>query len=129
MLTTDLARNKCPACLSDSKETDSIAVISPWVVELGGDSKATLTSYLTCSNCRSGWFAHGYSEIAFKAMYEDYRGDKYFRIRNSWEPTYTRALNEDLTSGPAWLESRKKQIIKALSEAGVKFSEMALHNL
>ena len=116
--------NSCPACGQRSYKLGSWAVISPWVLELSGEAKSITTEYRVCSFCKSSWFNHSFSPKILDSLYRSYRGEEYFRIRNSWEPTYTKQLNSELNSGVEWLDGRRAQITKSLESAGLKPTEM-----
>ena len=52
------------------------------------------------------------------SLYKAYRGNEYFEVRNSWEPSYTAELNLGLNHGEEWLSSRRTQIEKSIVDAG-----------
>jgi hypothetical protein len=109
---------ECPACSSVNEGKGTSAVISPWVTELAQISEVLIPAYKICKDCQSGWFTIAYTDKILEALYHSYRGDEYFRVRNSWEPSYTRELNAGLNSGEAWLNGRRAQIEKSLVDAG-----------
>lgn len=112
--------NHCPACSVDSRVEKSFAVVSPWVVEISKRHGTLLTKYTICATCNTGWFDISYSDHVLASLYRAYRGESYFKIRNSWEPTYTKALNANLNNGQKWLEGRTRQILNALESAGLE---------
>jgi hypothetical protein len=81
--------------------------------------------YKVCKDCATGWFSIAYPDFVMDALYRTYRGDSYFQIRNSWEPTYTSELNSGLNNGKAWLQGRRSQIEKSLSDAGLSMKSMS----
>lgn len=123
-LEKDPRSSNCPACGMQNLEFGSAAIVSPWVVELSRETKIVAPKYKFCSYCGSSWFDRGYSDQVLSSLYKSYRGDDYFRIRNGWEPTYTKALNSDLNNGRDWLQGRQLQITQSLLEAGVDSSNM-----
>jgi len=114
----------CPACSESSPTSTSIAIVSPWVAELTQTSTVDTLKYLICSSCGTGWFATWYTENMLDALYKSYRGEKYFKVRNSWEPSYTAGLNSGLNHGEKWLDGRRKQIEKSIVDAGFDPSAM-----
>jgi hypothetical protein len=96
--TTLESRTCCPACQSPNKQSTVIALTAPWIRELANYSLPT-TEYNTCANCGTGWVSLLYSTHHLDRIYSDYRGKNYFAIRNAWEPSYTRALNESMDVG------------------------------
>jgi len=123
-LEKDPRSTNCPACGKHNLERGSAAIVSPWVVELAGEKKILAPKYKFCEYCESSWFDRGYAGKVLDSLYKSYRGDEYFRIRNSWEPTYTKNLNSGLNSGIEWLEGRRIQIINSLEAAGADTSKM-----
>jgi hypothetical protein len=109
---------ECPACTENTTTKSSIAIVSPWVAELSETSNIKTPKYFVCSSCGTGWFAIWYSDNVLDALYKAYRGDEYFKVRNSWEPSYTTELNSGLNHGEMWLDGRRKQIEKSIVDAG-----------
>jgi hypothetical protein len=101
-----------------------MAVISPWVVEISEGRGTLVTKYIICELCSTGWFDVLYSDHVLESLYKAYRGESYFKIRNSWEPTYTKALNSNLNNGQKWLQGRTRQILNALEDARLEPSKM-----
>jgi hypothetical protein len=85
------ARN-CPSCGHKKYEKTALAVVSPWIRELGVTNKI-LSRYFTCAICGSGWMGLRYSEAGMRALYKDYRGPRYTEIRNKWEGWYGASYN------------------------------------
>ena len=115
----------CPACGTQNLEKGSASVISPWVRDLANMKQLGPPAYKVCPSCGTGWFGITYSEEILGALYSAYRGETYFRVRNSWEPSYTSALNEGLNLGEDWLDGRRAQIIDSLTNAGCRPNEMS----
>jgi hypothetical protein len=108
----------CPACGMKNSSKGTAAVVSPWVVELSQAENLTNPRYKICMHCNSSWFNKSYSQAVLDSLYSAYRGEEYFRIRNSWEPTYTENLNSGLNGGEEWLSGRRRQILESLESAG-----------
>ena len=123
-LEKDPRSQKCPACGNENLERGSAAIVSPWIVELAGEKKLPAPKYKICVQCETSWFNRSYTEEVLDSLYKTYRGDKYFKVRNSWEPTYTRKLNSGLNNGQEWLEGRRTQILRSLDDAGAETSKM-----
>jgi hypothetical protein len=114
----------CPACGNKNLGKGTAAVISPWVLELSKERHIPNPRYKICTYCSSSWFNKSYSQTVLDSLYIAYRGKEYFRIRNSWEPTYTENLNSGLDSGEEWLNGRRRQILESLESAGADPSNM-----
>lgn len=117
-LEKDPRSQMCPACGNKNLERGSAAIVSPWIVELAGERQLPAPEYKFCVQCETSWFSRGYTEEVLDSLYKTYRGDKYFKVRNSWEPTYTKKLNSGLNNGEEWLEGRRTQILNSLEDAG-----------
>ena len=114
----------CPACGNKNLETGTAAVVSPWVLELSKIKSIPNPRYKICARCNSSWFNKSYSQTVLDSLYSAYRGKEYFRIRNSWEPTYTEKLNSGLNGGEEWLNGRRRQILESLESAGADPTNM-----
>jgi len=93
--TRDMAQiMSCPICNSEKgSKFLGYAVISPWIRKLIA-CKATRSSLFNCLWCRNSWFTYRYSFSEMESIYSDYRGNKYLRIRNEWEPWYNENYND-----------------------------------
>lgn len=108
-------RDPCVACQS-STIFGGWAVISPWIRELAEVKQRT--SVLTlCPVCGSGQFSYRYTDVEMAKIYENYRLEPYFRVRNKWEPTYTNDLNTGIGSHPQALLSRQAIVRTFLQHA------------
>lgn len=114
----------CPACGNKNLGAGTAAVVSPWVLELSKEKHTPNPRYKICTYCNSSWFNKSYSQTVLESLYSAYRGKEYFRIRNSWEPTYTEKLNSGLNSGEDWLNGRRRQILESLESAGADLFNM-----
>jgi hypothetical protein len=106
--------NRCPICNGTAK-TVRRAFISPWVRNLGGIHQRR-SKYCLCSSCESGFFDYRYSAAEMEGIYSDYRGARYLRARQEWEPSYTRSLNDSLGSSNEVLHLRHQFVLSALPE-------------
>jgi len=84
-----------------------MALIAPWIRQLTG-ARSTLTRYRICNTCGLGWSSIKYTERELENLYSHYRKQKYFQIRNSWEPSYTEALNEALDGNLDFQRTRRE---------------------
>jgi hypothetical protein len=117
-------RTNCPACGTNDTNGVCLAIISPWVRELTGvEERSTL--YSLCDGCCTGYVALTYSENELSLLYGSYRGSRYQKVRQSWEPSYTMGLNESLDYGQGSLQHRREQLTKIVESAVVGFSSNA----
>jgi hypothetical protein len=105
--------NRCPICNGTAK-TVRRAFISPWVRNLGGIHQRR-SQYCLCSKCESGFFDYRYSAAEMEGIYSDYRGARYLRARQEWEPSYTHDLNDSLGNCQKVLDTRHQLVLSALA--------------
>ncbi len=82
-------------------------VVSPWIRKLG--IRKNISKYFYCQECSLGFFNYRYNPQEMFLIYNLYRGDKYLKIRSSWEPWYTKEFNET-HDGQSYINSRKKYL-------------------
>lgn len=102
-------RTSCPACGSTKYKKSFLALLAPWVRQLGSVSRRS-TKYFICSSCGSGWVDLVYSDANITRIYTDYRGDKYFKTRNKWEKRYTKKFNYEIDKDPEIMLLRRKSL-------------------
>ena len=117
-------RSQCPACSETRTTISGVAAISPWVLELAHKSGPSTTTFRECPRCFSSWFSILYEDSILRGLYSEYRGANYFKVRNAWEPTYTKKLNKGLDSSASWMTTRKQQIMDSLNKFGVQTESM-----
>ena len=105
-----------PNCIICGEVTDNVpplwAIVSPWIREIGA-TKKRLSTLFRCGACGAGWFEVRYDEHGMNNLYSNYRGANYVRIRERWEPWYTKEYNDQHDS-KWWIQQRAKQIIDFL---------------
>lgn len=114
----------CPACASRNFDLTAEAVIAPWIRELAKLNRSS-TKYYICLECGSGWVDLAYSPDNLKRIYLDYRGNRYFHIRHSWEPTYSQQLNQSMDSGQDYLDLRRASMDSLVMSVDPKISSKA----
>lgn len=72
-----------------------------------------------CYDCGSRQFSLELSEEELTPLYDDYRGESYFRERHSFEPWYTRKFHESLGSDDGY-GPRRNALLRVLESCGVK---------
>jgi len=60
-----------------------------------------------------------------KLLYDEYRGERYFLVRNSWEPSYSKNLNSSLDEEGEGVNFRRSQMENLISQAFPHFHETA----
>lgn len=115
----------CPSCDRPAKFL-AHGVIAPWIVELC-TIRDNRTSLCRCLECRLNFFSHRYSEDELTALYSDYRSDRFFRLRQSWEPWYNASVNEafsDRRSNDNQIEDRRDYTRQRLRDAGIVLEDL-----
>jgi hypothetical protein len=72
-----------------------------------------------CSGCKSKFFDVNLSNKQLSLLYSGYRGDKYFKQRNFFEPWYTRKINNGIGEEKNF-SIRRAELIRALAIAKIK---------
>jgi hypothetical protein len=96
-------KEPCILCGALIKQTAPV-VISPWIRNLG--IKKRTSQFLNCEKCNFGFFSYRYDAPEMGKIYSGYRNETYFRIRNNWEPWYSKSYNSNHDSAK-WIHSRK----------------------
>jgi len=99
--------NFCPICNKQNLIHELRVVISPWIRKLG--IRKNISKYFYCQDCSLGFFSYRYNPHEMFLIYNLYRGDNYFRIRNNWDPWYTKDFNET-HDRQSYINSRKKYL-------------------
>ena len=81
---------------------------------------APITAQLReCTDCGHRFFPERYNETEMARLYGEYRGERYLRVRQAWEPWYTRRVNEqNLQAGV--VQSRQQALRELLQRAGIE---------
>ena len=114
----------CPACGENKVSKSGLAILSPWVRDLA-NVKERSTKYCICDFCGTGYVVLSYSEKQLSLLYGGYRGSNYQEKRESWEPSYTKNLNDSLDFGHESLAHRKNQLDMTIDSAVSGFSSIA----
>lgn len=69
-----------------------------------------------CEQCQSGWFRWAYDSKEMDGIYADYRGDRYNKIRERWEPWYTASWNSALSDDENLVKVRRGLLETFLSQ-------------
>jgi hypothetical protein len=72
-----------------------------------------------CASCKSKFFDVDLSNQQLSLLYSAYRGDKYFKQRNFFEPWYTRRINDGIGDEKNF-SIRRAELIRALTMAKIK---------
>ncbi len=86
----------------------SLELADPLIVEV-----------LLCEACKTRFFDVDISEAQLGRLYNDYRGDSYFKQRNKHEPWYTKTINDNIGGDEEFIK-RRKTCIQSLGFAQVK---------
>ena len=103
-------RFPCPLCGKDNGDfRKANAVISPWLRELARIQRRSSKLYI-CKSCEGAFFNYRYTDEEMDAIYSDYRGPYYTKLRSSWEPWYTESYNAAHNEGE--FVQKRKEILK-----------------
>lgn len=107
----------CPVCGGTEART-SWALVAPFLRSYALNADAPRTAQLReCRSCGHRFFRERMDSEELTRLYSDYRGERYLRLRQRWEPWYTRAMNEaTLRAGVA--KARQEALRSLLRQAG-----------
>ena len=80
-----------------------------------------MTKLLVCDNCNFAFSSYRPTDKEMSALYNGYRDEKYYELRHSLEPQYTRAFN-DIFLQNDYIEQRRSRVWNFLEKfvSGVK---------
>lgn len=85
---------ECPIC-GACEARCAWALVAPFLRTYVLNSDAPRTAQLReCRSCGHRFFRERMRHEELNRLYRDYRGKRYLRVRQRWEPWYTRAVNE-----------------------------------
>ena len=119
-----LKRRTCPACNHHDTIQSRLGLVAPWVRELAGVNQR-FTKYFICKKCESGYSDIYYSDVELRNLYDNYRGEKYLRIRTRWESSYSQKLNDSIDGGSSHLSLRKNKMESLISQTDPEFHILA----
>jgi hypothetical protein len=117
-MTNSVFSNLCLACANPVKRI-AFAVVAPWIGELSGNDKPQMTALATCEQCQFSFFEKRFSDDEMAAMYSGYRSDRYYKVRNSWEPWYGRSVNDAFSDSSGHLDERVSFMTSILTTSGL----------
>jgi Methyltransferase domain len=111
-------RHDCIACGS-KKLHKRWSVTSSFFAERALLTKPEIVPILKCLICGTEYFDLLVTDEQLDRLYDDYRGEKYFKQRNCFEPWYTKELNSGL-GGEIEMRKRRDALNDALTQAGIR---------
>ena len=110
------ASTQCFCCWSTDLEREWAAT-SPFFAQRALRRQPQAITLIKCLDCGTRYFDFSPTTDELDRLYAGYRGTKYFIQRNSFEPWYTRAVNDDL-GAEAQMQTRRAVLRDALEECG-----------
>ncbi len=117
MYSSGRTRSHCFCCESLDIRREW-GVMSPFFAQRALLRGPQAVPMIRCNACGTRYFDFTPTEEELSRLYEDYRGEAYFQLRNRFEPSYTRAFNDSL-GGDAGMQERRAVLHKALFECGI----------
>jgi 2-polyprenyl-3-methyl-5-hydroxy-6-metoxy-1,4-benzoquinol methylase len=105
--------NQCLCCRSEDLDA-SYGLVAPFIASYVLKSSPFICSLFRCKNCGFQFFESRFEESEVHTLYHDYRGFDYYSIRHSFEPWYTRSMNEGMGNNTVTINSRKGYFQKFL---------------
>lgn len=110
--------NFCLCCKTTKKITKEYGVVSPFFARRAMLTDAFIAEVIKCSSCGSKFFNVNVSNNQLSRLYDGYRDNNYFQLRNSFEPWYSKRINDDI-GGEKNFSKRRKVLIDALASAKI----------
>ncbi len=107
-----ITRTSCVVCGSKTLAAYS-AVVSPFIAERIGWPPVECR-LLECLECTHRFFDHALEDFETMRLYSDYRGAEYLRVRNRWEPWYTKRVNTAIGGDANEIATRRHMVSEYL---------------
>lgn len=113
--------NNCPACEKDNL-IHRPAALSPFFEKIVFSKiRGYLINFSECPFCKYSFFNFKLSDRKLSNLYQDYRQEKYFQLRNKYEPWYSRRIHNDLHTGyKSAVKFKREFFIKKINELNIK---------
>lgn len=116
--------SECPCCQTVSAR-GQWGLVSPFLASRAMNAPVVPTWIFECGECGHRWTERGLSEDEAARLYAGYRGEDYFQLRHSFEPWYTRSVNDGRGSEATMVE-RRAILARLLGEAGLNGTRFEL---
>ena len=108
----------CPICRVEGKLL-AHGVVAPFISLLTGLPLGQAAGYRRCPSCTLDFFDARYGEDELPAIYSNYRGARYSKIRRSWEPWYGQQINSAYSQESESLDERRAFMDQLLHRSGL----------
>jgi hypothetical protein len=107
-------------CCSEHLFKKEYGLVYPFFSERALElAEPLIVDVLLCEACKTRFFDVDISEVQLGRLYNDYRGDSYYKQRNKHESWYTKTINDN-AGGDEEFILRRKTCVLSLSFAQVK---------
>jgi len=107
--------NYCPIC--NSKKLIAYSGITvPFIADRVWNTKPLETKFMRCKNCGFEFYDLRMEEEEIAALYKSWRGDKYLKQRQKYEPKYTREFNKQVGHHPMAIKNKKSNLSKIIKD-------------
>ena len=104
------------ACiLCGSECVESMAHFADFIIEREFLGNPPETKLITCKNCGCSFSSYRPNDEEMMRLYAGYRNEDYFNLRHSYEPEYTKEINEK-TLQSDYIKLRQDQLYEFVSE-------------
>jgi SAM-dependent methyltransferase len=111
-------RNSICICCANESVKRSFALISSFLSKRALLCSPRADNFYECQQCGFRWSALGLTDEQAARLYIGYRGEEYFQERHSFEPWYSRALNDGI-GAEGDMSVRRKTLFEILNVGGV----------
>jgi hypothetical protein len=114
----------CPIC-SVPSAVIAHGLIAPFIDDLT-DSHSDGTKLVRCDACDLVFYANEFSDKQLSAIYAEYRGEEYVKVRRRWEPWYRESINTAFDPGSEAVLERVEFMSAILNHANVPEFRIAI---
>ncbi len=129
MSVAPIIRARFCLCCGDKSPDFSLAILSSFLSKRAFQSAPNLTKLFKCFSCGFKWSERGLSNQEASFLYAGYRDEAYFFQRSSFEPWYSRDINDGIGS-EASMPQRRATLLRLLRSCNInpeKFNSIADH--
>jgi len=111
-------RNSHCLCCGGRSFSASLAILSAFLSSRAFRLPPTITTLYECLDCGFRWSKRGLSDDEVSSLYVGYRDELYFIQRSSFEPWYSREINDGIGSELA-MPKRRKTLMDLLRKCDI----------
>lgn len=116
-------RNKLCLCCNNLSKKYQWALLSSFLSYRAFHTSPEPVRIFECTSCGFRWCERGLTDIEAERLYSGYRTDEYFHQRYSFEPWYSRSINNRLGSEESIIK-RRDSMMSILKQCGINIDSI-----